>query len=679
MTKVSVNGITERIAHFIFERLDIPEEEFDLDENLGSFGLSSMQAVHLIGSLEEWLGFRLAPALVYQYPTVNELAREIYERYLAAPKRLDEVDKDTVVRDVFASCYDAVSHLSVIEALSLRSSVHSDRILFRFLDEQGHEEDSITYGELWRRVKILAVQLRACGGTGDRIALFYPAGLDFIVAFLACLLVGRVAVPLNMPTKRRVERCARILNDCDCRLALSLEAIIPSLRDIFSEGSDGLEWMSTDFVRGVLGDPDKGAPLPAADNTLAFLQYTSGSTSHPKGVQVTQQNISTNLRMMRSAWRLDHESTTVFWQPHHHDMGLILGQLLPIMLGNETILMGPNTFVRQPLIWLEAIARYRAVLAGGPNFAYDLCVQRYGDGKLEGCDLSSWKIALNGADVVRASTLERFFNTFNPLGYSAETMLPCYGLAEATLFVSGGPVDEIPIVISVDSYALEHQGRVQPATGDGARTIVSCGLPSDEVEIAIVDPETFEHKKSDEIGEIWVAGATNAIEYWNLPEQSKLKLQAQIVGSPGKFYMRTGDIGFVGRQDGHIYICGRLKDLIIVEGRNIHPEDVEYSIVECDPLIKPQSCAVFEDDKARIIAVIEADRELKRKLPELEKALRLKIRRTVSEEHGISIATVVFIAPATMCKTTSGKIQRGLMNVRYCANELSLIDQAVEA
>ena len=577
--------------------------------------------------------------------------------------------------ELAGALYDEVSVLSVGDILLRRARQHPGRVLFRFLDEQGREEDVLTYGDAWRRSSVIAAELAGQGAAGDRIALFYPAGLDFIVAFLGCLLAGRIAVPLNLPSRRRVDRCQRILRDCGCRQVLTVAALEEGLRDILAVDADlPLAWLATDTLRD---EAEVAAVLPPpADDRIAFLQYTSGSTSHPKGVMVSQRNITTNLRMMRNAWELDHRSNTVFWQPHHHDMGLILGQLLPIMLGNETVLMGPNTFVRQPLIWLDAISRYRAVLAGGPNFAYELAAQRWQPGRLEDCDLSSWRIALNGADVVRATTLERFAATFGPLGYRPATMVPCYGLAEATLFVSGGPVSELPRLRSIDARAAESERRVTDDLGGTGRIVVGCGLPSQEIDIAIVDPATGERLEADRLGEIWVSGATNALGYWQLPEQSAAIFAAEIADEPGCRYMRTGDIGFIGADDGQVYICGRMKDLLIVDGRNLHPEDVEYTIIESHPLIKPQSCAVFEDERGeqrRLVAVVEADRELKRALPDIEKVLRMQVRRAVSEEHGVAIADIVFIAPATLRKTTSGKVQRSLMKQLYQQDGLDML------
>lgn len=565
--------------------------------------------------------------------------------------------------------HEALALASIVEVLAHRAAIHPAITLFRFLDEDGEEESSVSYGELWRRASAIAAALSLRGERGDRVALFYPAGLEFIAAFLGCLLARRIAVPLNLPTKRRVDRCLRILDDCDAHLALTQNSHLSSLQDILDvSGSERqpLQWLSTSGIQQTAAAAPSSRELDPED--IAFLQYTSGSTSHPKGVMVSHRNIATNLRMMRDAWHLDEASTMVFWQPHHHDMGLILGQLLPILVGNEAILMGPNTFVRQPLLWLLAISRYKAVLAGGPNFAYDLCVDRYSDTRLANCDLSSWKIALNGADVVRSTTLERFAERYGALGYRPETMLPCYGLAEATLFVSGGPVRATPRVRNIDTHALEYQQRAIDSTSrEGTRPIVACGLPSSEIEIAVVCPETLTAKQPDEIGEIWIASPANAQGYWRLPDASRETFSATLAGKAERF-MRSGDLGFVGRDDGQLYLCGRLKDLIISDGRNIHPEDIEYSICEADPHIKAQSSAVFEDDRdgeRRIIAVIEADRELKRRFAELEKPLVRAVRRAVAEAHGITLHEVVFIAPTAMRKTTSGKIQRGLMRRLY--------------
>ncbi|HEY0836270.1 MAG TPA: fatty acyl-AMP ligase [Azospirillum sp.] len=575
-----------------------------------------------------------------------------------------------------ACVYTIPDTLSIVEALAVRAERHPDRMLFRFLDARGDEEESVTCAELWRRVRVLARRFDGLGEPGERVALFYNAGLDFIAAYLGCLLAGRIAVPLNLPTRRRVDRCVRILDDCGCRHAATTGALLASLDDTL-RGARAIAWTDTDFARDLAASAAWNGPLPPSDDGIAFLQYTSGSTSHPKGVMVTNHNLTTNLRMMRQGWKLDHRSTAVCWQPHHHDMGLILGQLLPIVTGFETVLMAPNTLVQRPLVWLHAISRYRAAFGGGPNFAYELCLQRFAPERLEGLDLSSWTVALNGAEVVRATTLDRFQEAYGPYGFAPEAMVPCYGLAEATLFVSGGPVGERHRRREVDVAALETLRTVRPAPAGGARTVVGCGRPSDEVAVAIVDPDTGVRRGPDEVGEIWIAGATNAAGYWRLPEVTERTFRATIAGEGDAVHLRTGDLGFLGRDDGQLYICGRLKDLIIVDGRNIHPEDIEHTIVECSPAIKPSGVAVFENDGGRVVAVVEVDRDLARTLPTVGEALSRAIRQAVSTEHGVALADVLFVGPSTMRKTTSGKIQRGLMRGLYAAGELAPVGRAV--
>lgn len=572
--------------------------------------------------------------------------------------------------------------LSVHDTLALRALLHPEQVLFRFVDEEGEETGQLSYLQLWQQARAVADRLECCTAEGDRLVLFHQAGLDFIAAFFGCLMSGRIAVPLNLPTKRRIDRCTKILADSGAVAIISTSGLIPGLQQTLEgQGYDDLPWIASDTVTAAC---DTGLQptlrTQAAVGNTAFLQYTSGSTSDPKGVMVSHHNIATNLRMMRDSWELDHTSTMVFWQPHHHDMGLILGQLLPVLLGNTTVLMGPNTFVRQPLLWLKAISDYRAVLAGGPNFAYELAAERYSEKRMAGIDLSSWKIALNGADVVREPTLQRFIDAYAPHGYQPSTMLPCYGLAEATLFISGGPVCRVPRVRHVDVQGMEIQGRVidvDPQTADDSRSLVGCGIASPEVDVAIVDPHTLQRLKDDEVGEIWLHGDTMAAGYWKKPQITEEDFRAEIFGQPGKPYMRTGDIGFVSKEDQQLYICGRLKDLIISDGRNLHPEDIEFTVTEADAMLKPQGCAVFsfdQGDKVELVAALEVSRELKRRLPELERQLVMRIRAAVSVEHGVALRHIVFIPPTAMRKTTSGKIQRRLMKQLYVNGELEIID-----
>ncbi len=587
--------------------------------------------------------------------------------------------------------FSAAATLSVQDTLALRASLHPDRTLFTWLDDAGKEQQQLSYQTLYRQACSVASQLEEISSPGDRVVLFFPQGLEFIATFLGCLIAGRIAVPVNMPNRRRLERCSKIVHDSGATLGMGVEADLDDLQAMFADCDLGfVSWSAPQLDRqsahgesSPQSDRHHHRPPAASREQVAFLQYTSGSTSDPKGVMVTQHNITTNLRMMRDSWELSDQDTIVTWQPHHHDMGLILGQLLPIVLGNHTVIMAPNTFVRQPSIWLQAISDYRATMAGGPNFAYNLAVERYSAEKFTNLDLSSWTIALNGADVVRSSSLSRFAEVFGLHGFKSTSYLPCYGLAEATLFVSGGPCRRPIRTVTADVRVLEHDRKVvPPAPGHEhlGRELVGCGEPSWEVEVAIVDPDSGARCDRNEMGEIWLRGDAMAAGYWQNEAATDSGFNARISGMPDHEpgYMRTGDLGFVGAEDNEIYIGGRMKDLIICDGRNIHPEDIEYSILESFDAFRPPSCAVFSLDDAQgkqmVVAAVEINRDLRKLLNSDARSIKASIRTAVVNDHAIAINRILFILPTSMRKTTSGKIQRRLMHQLYQRGELDEVN-----
>lgn len=572
----------------------------------------------------------------------------------------------------------AVGNLSIQDTLSLRAYTHPDKRLFTFLGDDGHEDDHLTYFELWQRASSIASYLNANTEKGDRVLLFYPQGLDFIAAFFGCLLANRVAVPVNLPNKRRVDKCLSVISDSGATAAMAPQKTYEKLISSFTDTeASSLLWIQAEEIPNTDKILTQWTYRNYIDlDEIAFLQYTSGSTSAPKGVMVTHRNLAVNLQMMRDSWCLSEQSDMVFWQPHHHDMGLIMGQLLPIFLGNHAVIMSPNTAVRQPAIWLHAISHYRAKLSGGPNFIYDLAVARYSEKRMQDLDLSEWEIAPNGADVVRSTTLDRFYTLYKKHGFRMETFMPCYGLAEGTLFVTGGPTRQLPKSIEADTNKLEADRKVQKVTngGDG-RVLVGCGEPNWETEVAIVDPDTCEECELGTVGEIWVHGRAVAAGYWKNQKATQETFHGTIEKMPNKRFLRTGDIGFIG-EDNQLYICGRRKDLIICEGRNLHPEDIEYTILESTDKIRPQSCAVFsydKDNQQSMVAIIEADRDLKRSLNEQASELRLNIIQSVSDVHGIGLNQIVFIPPATLKKTTSGKVQRSLMKQLFLSGNLETL------
>lgn len=577
----------------------------------------------------------------------------------------------------------AVGSLPIHGALALRAWSHPHKLIFSFLDDDGAESDSLTYLDLWQRADAVAEHLKAVGEPGDRVMLFFPPGLQFIAAFLGCLMARRVAVPINLPTRRRVDRCSKIIENSEARIALAPANMIDDLSQSLAPAiPHPLTWMAFENLNASsVRKPDSSSlQLNVPKQDIAFLQYTSGSTADPKGVMVTNANITANLRMMRDSWQLNHDTNMVFWQPHHHDMGLMLGQLLPIVLGNYCVLLAPSTFVRQPAIWLNAISKYKAKLAGGPNFAYELAADRYHPDKFPALDLSCWDIALNGAEVVRSATLDRFVAVYGKHGFKQESLLPCYGLAEATLFVSGGPVLKPYVQTIADPNVLEQHRIIRPPQSGGpSRQLIGCGEPSWEIEVAIVDPDQKVRLQPGQVGEIWLNGPAIAAGYWQNSNATESTFHAEIAGDSGTRYLRTGDLGFVGKDDRQVYICGRLKDLIVTDGRNLHPEDIEHCIVESADLLRAQSCAVFSVDDGRdaqkIIAAIEVDRNLNRQLNGDEKSLTAAIRSAVSSEHDVALDKILFVLPTSMRKTTSGKVQRGLMRQLYLSGDLEVINR----
>ncbi len=437
-----------------------------------------------------------------------------------------------------------------------------------------------------RGARSLGARLQELGIAGERALLLYPPGLEFITAFFGCLSAGVVAVPTPLPRPNRpAERLRAILQDAAPRVVVTTAALAaeksrwvvqtPELAD--------LPWVSSDTLGEALAERwrDPGA----GPETLAFLQYTSGSTDEPKGVMVTNGNLLHNLAVIGKSFGATEESRGVFWLPLHHDMGLIGGVLQTVYCGGASLLLSPIAFLQGPIRWLEAISQTRATISGGPNFGYELCARKITAEEQRRLDLSAWSVAFNGAETVRSETLDRFAEAFAPCGFRREAFLPCYGLAEATLMVSGRSEIVIPQTLKLDADALE-QNRVAPAgnTGQRLRTFVGCGRVSGGQEVVIVDPHTSGRCGDDGVGEIWVAGASVAHGYWNRPLETAATFAAMLPDSQSGPFLRTGDLGFL--KDGELFVTGRLKDVIIIRGRNVYPQDLEATVARSHPLLR---------------------------------------------------------------------------------------------
>lgn len=541
---------------------------------------------------------------------------------------------------------------SLIDILERWASQRGTRPLYTFLaDSEGEIEITATFAEVAGRARALGALLQERGFEGERVVLLFPPGLDFIQAFLGCLYGGAVAVPAVPPRGGRgAEQLRGLLADARPRAILSTREIGGRIAQWGEALPD-----SGAIERLVPEDADEGLASrwrsPALDGRdPAFLQYTSGSTSAPKGVVVSHGNLLANESLISAAFAQREDSVVVGWLPAYHDMGLIGNLLQPLFVGGRSVQMSPMTFLQRPRRWLEAITRFGGTTSGGPNFAYDLCVAKVPEAEREGLDLSSWRVAFNGAEPVRAETLERFATAFAGVGFRREAFLSCYGLAEATLLVSGARRQERTLQLAA-SEIERHRVR-EASEGEAARTVVGCGEPQQPV--AIVDPESREPMEPGRIGEIWVTGPSVARGYWGRVEESEQTFGARLADGHGPF-LRTGDLGFLDR--GELFVTGRLKDLVIVRGRNHYPQDIERTAERSHPALRPGCGAAFavdEEGEERLVVVHEVDRHYRGDLPAVARTLR----QEVSREHELPVWEVVLIRHGTIAKTTSGKIRR---------------------
>jgi acyl-CoA synthetase (AMP-forming)/AMP-acid ligase II len=563
---------------------------------------------------------------------------------------------------------------SMVDLLRRRAAEQADQRAYVFLSERGAEEATLSFADLERRASAVAAQLSGRSQKGDRALLMFPPGLDFIVAFFGCLMAGVIAVPV-MPPRRTSTRDAsvNIAADCTPRFVLTMAALIESRADIVERfRTADLAWIMVDRLAESSGSP---VPLPAPlRSDLAFLQYTSGSTSAPKGVMVSHANLLANLEMIRVTLGNTRTSTYAAWIPFYHDMGLILNVLQSLYIGALCVVLSPTSFIQRPLTWLQAIHHYRAEVACAPNFAYDLCVSRFRAGQVEGLDLSCWKIALNGAEPVRAGTIEQFAAKFAPYGYDPRSMYPAYGMAEATLLISGGRRGEGPVTRTVSRERLQRDLIVAPDSRNDTRVVVGCGRHLIDEEIAIVDPETLQRLPFDKVGEIWVRGPHVAAGYWQNAAATAAAFKARIAGAGEACWLRTGDLGFVD-EAGELYITGRIKDVIILYGVNHYPQDIEMTMQEAHPALRKNGGAAFavvdQRGEERLVLVQEVERTQRLQLAPDE--VETRIREAVSSEHDVAAHRIVLIRPGSLPKTTSGKIQRSLTRDLWLRNELDVL------
>ena len=562
---------------------------------------------------------------------------------------------------------------TLVELLRHRVRCQADDVAFIYLVDGEFEQVQITYRELDRQARAIGAWLESRGLVGQRALLLYPAGLEFIAAFFGCLYAGVVAVPVYPPRRNRsMTRIQAIADDAGAKVALTTDVVLSRVEPLIDETPHlkSLTWLPTCHVPEGM---DQRWEMPDIHgDTLAFLQYTSGSTGTPKGVILNHTNLVHNSALIAYAFEHTRSGLGVFWLPSYHDMGLIGGILQPMYVGRPNVLMSPMSFLQKPFRWLSAISRFGGTTAGGPNFGYELCLRKVTPEQRKTLNLSSWQVAFNGAEPVRAETIEAFSETFAPCGFRRQAFYPCYGLAEATLIVSGGYAKQPPVIRHFSTDAISGDQVVESKPDDRfARPLVGCGQTLRDQKIVIVDPDVLTQCPPERIGEIWVSGPSIAQGYWRQPEATQAIFQAYLNPSGEGPFLRTGDLGFI--RDGELFVTGRLKDLIIMRGVNYYPQDIELTIGVCNSRLRTDSGAAFTvdvDGAERLVIVQEVERRNQGNFTSVFNA----IRRAVTREHELTVDAIVLIRAGSIPKTSSGKIQRHACRNGYLQGTLEVVD-----
>jgi amino acid adenylation domain-containing protein len=568
---------------------------------------------------------------------------------------------------------------SIVAWLRQRAIARPSDLAYTFLTDRQIDDpsmaiDGLSWGELDERARAVATAIRARHDRGERAVLLYEPGLDYIIGFFGCLYAGVTPVPAYPPDPSRLARTlprlTAMIEDCGATVLLTTR-LIAAMRQLVIAAAprlDRLEWIESDAVPAAFAMRWSDSGCGGAD--IAFLQYTSGSTSSARGVCISHENLLANCGCIERAFGLSESSRGFFWLPPYHDMGLIGGILQPLFSGFPSTLISPLSFLKRPDRWVRGVSRFRATVSGGPNFSYDLLVDKVSPAELANLDLSSWSVAFCGAEPIQARTLRAFTERFSKAGLPAAAPTPCYGLAEHTLMASSARPDAPLVERAFVREALE-RGRAVAALAEDGRTtepLVSSGRALEGGhEIAIVEPGGSRRCRDGEIGEVWLCGPSVAASYWGNPEKTRGTFEREIAGEPGRKYLKTGDLGFI--QEGELFVTGRHDDVMIVLGRNLHPQDLERTISESSPHFRRGCCAVFAVSDAgtmRIVAVQEA-----RSGAGLEEAAAAAQR--VALEHDVTLFEVVLVAPQTVPKTSSGKIMRAATRSSWCAGTLEVL------
>lgn len=585
-------------------------------------------------------------------------------------------------------CGDCISRPiagTLVDVVRQRAITDAGKIAYTFLADGAGDARSITWGQLDLRARRLAAALAQRGGAGQPVLLALPTGLAFVEALFGCWYAGAVAAPISLPRHRRVKhRLHQVVGDAGARFVFSTDDIRERLEESFSQeaATAKLNWIDAAGGAAVPeGTAPESEPATARPNPadVALLQYTSGSTGAPRGVVITHSNIMRNSALIAEACGHTSSDTIAGWLPLFHDMGLVGGIFQTAYTGARCVLMSPERFLMRPWLWLKMLSDFKACSSPAPNFAYDLCVEKVDAGQKASLDLSGWRNALNGSEPVRAATLDRFARAFECCGFQRSAFLPCYGLAEATLFVAGAGADRRLINRTADGTLI----------GDGASGHVGCGQTFGDTELALVDPATCQRVPPGKVGEIWVAGESVAQGYWNNPQATAATFRGQIRSAGGEAadatrWLRTGDLGFVA--EGQLFITGRLRELIKIAGRNHFPIDLERTAESADPSIATSGAAAIGVDAGRVerlVIVAELRRDLARAgrggtgaaATDVEGICR-RVRAAIAAEHDVSPDEVVLLNPGALPRVTSGKISRRSTLDAYLNHTLERFEEA---
>jgi acyl-CoA synthetase (AMP-forming)/AMP-acid ligase II len=561
---------------------------------------------------------------------------------------------------------------SIVDVLRWRAEHQPHETAFVFLGDGETESERWTYHELDAKARDIAERLRATSAAGDRVLLIYPPGLDFVAALLGCFVAGVTAVPaIPDPSPRAMARFRKIVADAQSTLAISTESLLEIVQYSLADMPElqALQWVATDSLAQEASS--NWACMPPVADDLAFIQYTSGSTSAPKGVAVSHGNLIYNQRMLQAGLQSSEETTIVSWLPVYHDLGLIAQLLHALYVGSNCVLMSPVAFLQRPARWLQAISRYRGVFSAAPNFGYELCLRKISTEDCRSLDLSSWSLAMNAAEPVRHSTISGFAERFGRYGFSPRAFFPGYGLAEATICVSGGPCGQGAVVLAVSPEALaQHRVEIAPATMEDAQLIVASGSSQLEEVIEIVDPETLRPAAENRVGEIWVRGPNIARGYWAQPEATANVFEAFLAGTNDGPYLRTGDLGFL--RNGQLFVTGRIKDLILIRGRNHYPQDIELTVEASHADFRPGCNGAFSceiENEERLVVIQEVRDNIAADLGAVASLVRLAIKKA----HGIDPWAIALVQSHAVIKTSSGKVARRACRDAYAQGELATL------